>query len=163
MLNLTSSVVEPCKHPRKETELTSILRLRKKIEEAVHSNLRELLSEHVFVGCVDVNRSLIQHETKLYLCNTRKLLQELFYQLIMYDFQNFGTITFLKPLPMKELVLIALDLQDVGWTPEDGDKNELSDAAVQILIEKAAMLQDYFSVKIDSDGNLLSIPLLIGT
>lgn len=138
------------------------MQLRKDIEENCHVALRELVMEHVFVGCVDVHRALVQHNTKLYMCNTKGLMQELFYQLILYHFQNFETIEFSKPLPLKELVLIALDLPDVGWTPEEGDKNELADTAVQILRNKAPLLSDYFSFKIDSNNNLVGIPLLLG-
>lgn len=138
------------------------MQLRKDIEENCHVALRELVMEHVFVGCIDVNRALVQHNTKLYMCNTKILMQELFYQFILYNFQNFGTIEFSKPLSLKELFLIALDLPDIGWTPEEGDKNELVDTALQILRNKAALLSDYFSFKIDSDDNLVGIPLLLG-
>ena len=35
--------------------------------------LREIIKEHTFVGCVNKSFSLIQHQTKLYLVNNKNL------------------------------------------------------------------------------------------
>lgn len=58
---------------RTETKLTSVLNLRKGIENDCHTNLREILSTLIFVANVNWQQSLIQHQTKLYICNTQKL------------------------------------------------------------------------------------------
>lgn len=47
--------------------------MRKEIEDNCHMELRQILSELIFVGVVDRNKALIQHETSLYLCDTKKL------------------------------------------------------------------------------------------
>lgn len=57
---------------------------------------------------------------------------------------------------------MSLDLPDVGWTPEDGDKEELSQRVMEILTDKAEMLKEYFSMDIDQDGNLNTLPLILG-
>lgn len=57
----------------KEVRLTSVLEMQKKIELGCSVNLRKILKEMVFVGVVDKNFALFQHETKLYLANTLKL------------------------------------------------------------------------------------------
>nr|XP_022902874.1 DNA mismatch repair protein Mlh1 [Onthophagus taurus] len=145
---------------RIEIKLTSVLELQKEIEANSHKNLRELFAQHVFVGSINPKQSLIQYNTKLFLCNTKKILQELFYQYIMYNFQNFDKITLTNPLPIYDLCLLALDLSEVGWTPEDGDKTELSQKVVEILSDKAEMLEEYFSMEIE-DGKIKSLPLLI--
>lgn len=78
--------------------------------------LQEMLQNHSFVGCVNPQWTLIQHHTKLYLLNTTKLRselqetlvssrcsaihhalcfcssQDLFYQILVYDFGNFGVL-----------------------------------------------------------------------
>lgn len=75
-----------------------------------------MLQNHSFVGCVNPQWTLIQHHTKLYLLNTTTLRsepqvqsscpslllfyltscfhhsQELFYQILIYDFGNFGVL-----------------------------------------------------------------------
>jgi DNA mismatch repair protein MLH1 len=57
---------------------------------------------------------------------------------------------------------MALDDAESGWTEVDGPKTELAQSVQELLVEKAPMLDDYFSTVIDSDGNLCSLPLLLG-
>ncbi|XP_025830959.1 DNA mismatch repair protein Mlh1-like [Agrilus planipennis] len=144
-----------------ECELTSVLELRKKIEGNCHPAMRELFNQHVFVGCIDPSQALIQHGTKLYMCNTQQIMEELFYQFVMYNFQNFGIISFSDPLSVKKLALEALKLPETGWTPEDGDKNELAEKVTEILTEKGEMLKEYFTLEIDENGDLKTLPLLL--
>lgn len=59
--------------------------------------------------------------------------------------------------------MIALELPESGYQGgEDKPKEELARDATEILISKNAMLNDYFSIEIDTDANILSIPLLLG-
>lgn len=45
---------------------------------------------------------------------------------------------------------------------EDKPKEELARDATGILMSRASMLNDYFSIELDTDANILSIPLLLG-
>ncbi|KAJ8917366.1 hypothetical protein NQ315_002390 [Exocentrus adspersus] len=146
---------------RVETKLTSVLQLRKEVEDNCHKLLRETFAQHVFVGPVNPAQALIQSSTKLYLCNTELILSELFYQFILYNFQNFACYRFSNKFSVAELALICLELPEAGWTPEDGDKEELAKRTAEILTDKGPMLQDYFSMEIDEYGNLCSIPILL--
>jgi len=56
-----------------EVKLTSILKLRKEIEDECHEGLRDILANLTFVGCIDQTSALIQSGVNLYICNTRKL------------------------------------------------------------------------------------------
>ncbi|XP_052752824.1 DNA mismatch repair protein Mlh1 isoform X2 [Galleria mellonella] len=105
-------------YERIETRLTSIKELRLQIENKCNSNLREVLANLIFIACVDCHKSLIQHSTKLYLCNTTKLTEELFYETILYDFQNFGFIKLSNPLPLEELFILGLNSQEAEWNSE---------------------------------------------
>ena len=74
----------------------------------------------------------------------------------------------LKPAPkLFDLIRIALESPDSGWTETDGDKDELAKNAVRILSEKVDLLDDYFSIQIsnnsEEDGGweLSSIPILL--
>ncbi|XP_066260659.1 DNA mismatch repair protein Mlh1-like [Euwallacea similis] len=146
---------------RVETKLTSILQLRKAIEENCHRGLRETFAQHVFVGSINPKQALIQFNSQLLLCNTKLILEELFYQFILYNFQNFDCYRFDHSKPIKELALSGLDMPDVGWTEEDGPKEELAARISEILIEKGPMLNEYFSIDIDSKGVLKSLPILL--
>ncbi|XP_075166250.1 DNA mismatch repair ATPase Mlh1 [Haematobia irritans] len=146
----------------KEVKLTSVLNMQKKIEVGCSIEIRKMLKELVFVGVVDRDFALFQHETRLYMANTIKLSEELFYQRLLYEFENFPMIS-IKPYPLrvKDLIKLALDTPESGWCEEDGDKDELASRAEEILIEKSPILREYFSMIIDEKGNLESIPSLL--
>lgn len=61
------------KYERVETKLTSVKQLRLAVENKCNLNLREILANFSFIACIDCHKSLIQHSTKLYLCDTTKL------------------------------------------------------------------------------------------
>ncbi|KAM4729903.1 DNA mismatch repair protein Mlh1 [Anableps anableps] len=146
---------------RRVIKLTSIKELRAEITENTHQGLQEMLQKHSFVGCVDPQWTLIQHHTKLYLLNTSKLSRELFYQILIYDFGNFGVLRLSTPAPLYDLAMLALDSEESGWTEEDGPKEGLAQYIVDFLKKKSEMLEDYFSMEIDQEGNLTGLPLLL--
>lgn len=81
----------------------------------------------------------------------------------MYDFENFGHVQFTAPgLCIRQLATLALESPESGWTIDDGPIDELSQSVVDILIEKANILREYYSFDISSDGCLLQLPVLLG-
>jgi len=60
---------------------------------------------------------------------------------------------------LHELAVLALDSADSGWSPSDGPKQELAQFAVDLLVSKADMLADYFSLQISQVSQLLSVSL----
>uniref|UniRef100_A0A3Q3MJH2 DNA mismatch repair protein MLH1 n=1 Tax=Mastacembelus armatus TaxID=205130 RepID=A0A3Q3MJH2_9TELE len=146
---------------RRAIKLTSVRELRAEITESAHKGLQEMLQNHSFVGCVNPQWTLIQHHTKLYLLNTTKLSQELFYQILIYDFGNFGVLRLSTPAPLYDLAMLALDSEESGWTEDDGPKEGLAQYIVDFLKKKSDMLMDYFSMEIDQEGNLTGLPLLL--
>uniref|UniRef100_F6XAN3 MutL homolog 1 n=1 Tax=Callithrix jacchus TaxID=9483 RepID=F6XAN3_CALJA len=150
-----------CTPRRRIINLTSVLSLQEEINERGHEILREMLHDHSFVGCVNPQWALAQHQTKLYLLNTTKLSEELFYQILIYDFANFGVLRLSEPAPLFDLAMLALDSPESGWTEEDGPKEGLAEYIVEFLKKKAEMLADYFSLEIDEEGSLIGLPLLI--
>lgn len=59
--------------------------------------------------------------------------------------------------------MLGLESPISGWTDEDGNKDEIVDKMTTLLLSKSRLLQDYFSLEIDEFGQVLSIPLLLGT
>ncbi|KAM5280435.1 DNA mismatch repair protein Mlh1 isoform 4-T4 [Ctenodactylus gundi] len=100
-----------CAPRRRIINLTSVLSLQEEINDRGHETLREMLHNHSFVGCVNPQWALAQHQTKLYLLNTTKLSEELFYQILIYDFANFGV------LRLSEGNLIGLPLLIDNYVP----------------------------------------------
>ncbi|CAL8258430.1 unnamed protein product [Lota lota] len=146
---------------RRVIKLNSVKELRTEISENTHQGLQEMLQNHSFVGCVNPQWTLIQHRTKLYLLNTTRLSQELFRQILIYDFGNFGVLRLSSPAPLYDLAMLALESEDSGWTEEDGPKEGLAQYITDFLRNKLEMLEDYFSLEIDQDGNLTGLPLLL--
>lgn len=146
---------------RRVINLSSVLSLQKDIEDRAQKSLQDMLRNHSFVGCVNPQWALAQYQTKLYLLNTTKLSQELFYQILIYDFANFGIMKLSESAPIYELAMIALDSPESGWSEEDGPKEGLAEYIVQFLQKKTEMLKDYFSLEIDEGGNLTGLPLLL--
>jgi len=57
---------------------------------------------------------------------------------------------------------MALDSADSGWSPSDGPKPELAQFVVDLLMSKADMLADYFSLETSSvSPSLFSVLLTI--
>lgn len=146
---------------RRIIKLTSVKELREDIEKQTHKGLQELLQNHSFVGSVSPQWALVQHQTKLYLLNTTKLSQKLFYQILIYDFGNFGVLRLSNPAPLYDLAMLALDSEESGWTEEDGPKEGLAQYIVDFLKQKTEMLEEYFSLEIDDEGKLVGLPMLL--
>lgn len=58
--------------------------------------------------------------------------------------------------------MLGLECEEAGWSQEVGDKEELAMRVQELLLEKADLLRQYFSIYIDKNGRLKSLPLLLG-
>ncbi|CAO3637397.1 unnamed protein product [Cunninghamella echinulata] len=161
--DVKSTYNERQKRSRVEVTLTSVLNLRKNVKKSEHIGMTDLLSNHTFVGCVDDTLALIQHETSLYLVNYAVISEELFYQAILTEFNNFGMIELATPIDMKECILIALNTEELhGSLPSQlASKDKVAELVVNKLIEFAKMLEDYYSMIVTEDGQLKALPMIL--
>lgn len=147
---------------RRNIKLSSVLELRTQIENNCHLTLRELFKDHSFVGCLKNDKlAFVQHSTKLYMCDAQQICEEFFYQLFLYDFGNFGAIRFSEPISLEKAAMVALLSEESGWEESHGTREELSKVISGFLTQKAAMLEDYFSMEIDAEGRLHTLPLVL--
>jgi DNA mismatch repair protein MLH1 len=154
--------------------LSSIKTLRATVRAEMHNTLTEMFATHTYVGLVDERRRLaaIQSGVKLYLIDYGLTSNELFYQIGLTDFGNFGTIK-LDPAPkLTDLLKIAADeeKQERSTSSQSSNQNQKDadtifanapDMIARTLIERREMLNEYFSLQISAEGDLLSIPLLL--
>lgn len=148
---------------RIEVNLQSILDLRENVEKNVNNKLTEVFANSLYIGIVDSKRRLaaIQYDVKLMLVDYASVLNELFYQIGLSDFSNFGTIYFEDDhlLPLREL------LNHVFQHPNFKDSDKSIDEVIEVFINMSDMLLEYFSIEITdtdtSDPKLKSIPLLL--
>jgi DNA mismatch repair protein MLH1 len=91
------------------------------------------------------------------------LCNEYFYQVGLTDFANYGTIRFNPPLPLEDLLRVGVEQekQNSGDAVEEVDWDEVVESVQEMIIGKAALLQEYFNMEITPEGELCSIPLLM--
>ncbi|KAF9457554.1 DNA mismatch repair protein MutL [Collybia nuda] len=147
-----------------ECSLTSIQTLRRNLIKGKHKYLSEILEKHIFVGIVDLPRSLslVQYSTKLYLVNHGSLAEELFYQIGLRQFGDLGRMKLEPPPPLRTLIEIAVNAEK---STEDTcihfHRTDCEQRIVDILMARREMLTEYFSLDITSSGLVESLPLLL--
>ncbi|KXG47444.1 Ribosomal protein S5 domain 2-type fold, subgroup [Penicillium griseofulvum] len=147
---------------------TSVKSLRASVRSEMHNTLTEMFASHTYVGLVDERRRLaaIQSGVKLYLIDYGLACHEFFYQVGLTDFGNFGIIR-LDPAPkLVDLLKIAAESEreeHMAANKEEADSvfANAPDMIARTLIERREMLNEYFSLQISPDGDLLAIPLLL--
>ncbi|KAI2732430.1 hypothetical protein CBS147332_1569 [Penicillium roqueforti] len=149
--------------------LSSVKGLRAAVRSEMHNTLTEMFASHTYVGLVDERRRLaaIQSGVKLYLIDYGLACHEFFYQVGLTDFGNFGVIR-LDPAP-KLVDLLKIAAESERQEHPDSSKADEADSIfanapemiARTLIDRREMLNEYFSLQISPDGDLLSIPLLL--
>ena len=148
--------------------LASIKGLRASVRSDMHNSLTEMFASHTYVGLVDERRRLaaIQSGVKLYLIDYGLACNEFFYQVGLTDFGNFGTIR-LDPAPkLVDLLTIGAESERQEHPNADADEADsifgnAPAMIAQTLVERREMLNEYFSMQVSPEGELLTIPLLL--
>ncbi|KAF1955787.1 DNA mismatch repair protein mutL [Byssothecium circinans] len=145
--------------------LSSVKELRAEVREAMHNELTDIISTHTFVGIVDEQKRIaaIQGGVKLFLVDYGMLCNEYFYQVGLTDFSFFGAIRFSTPLDLEELLKIAAEQEkkNAGDAADEVEWDEVVSGVRSQLIDRRALLMEYFNMEITAEGELCSIPLLV--
>ena len=152
------------KNKRTVVNLSSIKELREDVDMHAHKELTNVFANLNYVGIVDPSRRLvaIQHDLKLFLVDYGAICNELFYQIGLTDFSNFGKINLLTN-NTDDLKLVNL------LTSFDDMKAEEVGKTIETLWSMREMLDEYFSIELrditgqddPSQIQLVSIPLLL--
>lgn len=59
---------------RRQIKLSSVVNLKKEIEDNVDPSLKEILQNFTYVGAANRVWSLVQHKTELYICKNSLVL-----------------------------------------------------------------------------------------
>jgi DNA mismatch repair protein MLH1 len=147
--------------------LTSVKNLRSAVRATMHNTLTEMFASHTYIGLVDERRRLaaIQSGVKLYLVDYGLACNEFFYQVGLTDFGNFGVIRLDPPPKLVDLLKIAAEAEQQEHSSNDAEAETIfasaAEMVTQTLIERREMLDEYFSLKVSAEGELLTIPLLL--
>lgn len=151
---------------RVDINLSSIKRLREAVDESIHRDLTDIFANLTFVGVVDAERRLatIQHDLKLFLIDYGAVCYELFYQICLSDFANYGKII------LESDENEGLNLVNVLSGFEHLSKDFIYQI-IQRLWDMREMLMEYFTVELVAETasdrvvpetvRLKSIPLLL--
>ncbi|CAL8085839.1 unnamed protein product [Calicophoron daubneyi] len=151
---------------RRSVRLNSVLSMRQQIHSHSDEQARRLLRSCKFVGSIDRTRCLVQQSTDLLLVRLRPLSEAFFYQLLVFNFANQGEMVFSEPAPIRELLALGRSQLLTAANSSVQNGTDFDSNACATLSEHAAMLWDYFSIRIEKIGPnnepvLLGIPLLL--
>lgn len=142
-----------------EVKLTSVLNMRKKIKDSCSSDLRHMFKNMVFVGVVNKRFSIYQYGMRMFICNFYKICAEFFYQLLVWYFQNFNEIALGSEIFIKDLLTIGYKY--INRTNNNSNIEKAVEKASKMLMQKSALLKEYFGLKISNTGVLESIPTIL--
>ncbi|TDH67261.1 hypothetical protein CCR75_002427 [Bremia lactucae] len=141
--------------------LSSIQNLLALMRQKKNKALGQLFREHSFVGVVDKHFSLLQFRTKLYIVRHDVIAYHVFYQQALEQFGSSRPIRLQTPFPVDKLVLEALQNPRNGYDEEDGPKEQFASEIKTLLSANGPMLFEYFSLEIDAQGMLRTLPQLL--
>ncbi|KAJ6237000.1 DNA mismatch repair protein mlh1 [Anaeramoeba flamelloides] len=148
------------KKKHKPIILKTILELIEEFESEEHEQLTTIFRKGKLISVLDTDFALIQHNEVLYLCDIEIITREFLYQNVLYNFQNLNYIHYENGISLNSLLLSGLNSKHSGWGAGDGDKKEIADIILNLLNSQQIMLFDYFSIKIDKDNKLRTLPLV---
>ncbi|CAI4048770.1 hypothetical protein N7582_004469 [Saccharomyces uvarum] len=151
---------------RVNVNLTSIKKLREKVDDSLHRELTDIFANLNYVGVVDEERRLaaIQHDLKLFLIDYGSVCYELFYQIGLTDFANFGKINLQSTDVSDDINLYDL-LSEFEGLDDDISKEKI----ISKIWDMNGMLNEYFSIELVNDSpdnnfrviRLKTLPLLL--
>ncbi|GKB30923.1 DNA mismatch repair protein MLH1 isoform X1, partial [Tanacetum coccineum] len=162
-LNSIRSSIRQRRNPKETADLTSVQELINEFEHGCHSGLLDIVRNCTYVGMADDVFALLQHNTQLYLANVVNLSKELMYQLVLQRFGYFNAIQLSDPVPLQELITLALKEEDPDSDATENDdlKGKIAEMNAKLLTEKTEMLDEYFGIYVDTQGNLSRLPVIL--
>ncbi|CAL1373770.1 unnamed protein product [Linum trigynum] len=162
-LTAVRSAVRLRRNPKETADLTSLQELIDDVERNCHSDLLDVVRHCTFIGMADEILALLQHGTHLYLANVVNLSKEIMYQQVLRRFAHFNAIQLSEPAPVSDLIMLALQEEDLNSESTDGDelKQNIAKLNSELLKEKMEMLEEYFGISINSEGYLSMLPVIL--
>ncbi|KAH3682881.1 hypothetical protein WICPIJ_006137, partial [Wickerhamomyces pijperi] len=139
--------------------LKSILDLRGKLQTYHSKPLTELFANLTYIGIIDSTRRLcsVQYDVKLLIIDYGSVTNELFYQLGLLNFGNFGTIELQgtdEELSIESLLSVLY--KDPNFKPSKSIKE-----VEQCILEMSEMYREYFQIQFTESGIIKTIPILL--
>ncbi|XP_019441033.1 PREDICTED: DNA mismatch repair protein MLH1 isoform X2 [Lupinus angustifolius] len=120
-LNAVRSSVRQRRNPKGSLDLTSVQELLDEINNKCDPGMMDIVRHCTYIGMADDVFAVIQHNTHLYLVNVVNLSKELIYQQVLSRFARLNAISISDPLPLKDLIILALKDEDLDSECNDED------------------------------------------
>ncbi|KAF4388039.1 hypothetical protein F8388_014722 [Cannabis sativa] len=135
--SLTSvrSSIRQRRNPKETADLTSIQELIDDIDGNSHSSLLDIVRHCTYVGMADDVFALLQHDTHLYLANVVNLRHP--------------------------CCSLGCDWNGIIEDNEEAATELWEKMSTALLKQKREMLEEYFCIHIDIDGNLTRLPVVL--
>ncbi|KAE9594014.1 putative DNA mismatch repair protein family [Lupinus albus] len=161
--NAVRSSVSPRGNPKTAADLTSVQELLAVINNDCDLAMMDIVRHCSYIGMTDDVFVVLQHNTHLYLANIVNLSKELIYQQVLSRFAHHCAICISDPLPLKDLILLALKEHDIDLEVNDDDnlKEKTAEMKSELLKQKAEMLEEFFGIDIDEHGNISGLPVIL--
>ena len=85
----------------------------------------------------------------------------MFYQLLLFEFGNYNKIELEHPMSIKKLALLAFQSREFKNFPLDVDPETKSQEITEIFQKQAKMLEEYFHIEINENGEIESLTMLL--
>ncbi|CAL0301776.1 unnamed protein product [Lupinus luteus] len=161
--NAVRSSASPSSYPKTAADLTSVQELLAVINNDCDPAMMDIVRHCTYIGMTDDVFVVLQHHTHLYLANVVNLSKELMYQQFLSRFAHHNAICTSDPLPLKDLILLALKEDDIDLEVNDDDNlnEKTAEMMSELLKEKADMLDEFFGINIDEHGNICGLPVIL--
>ncbi|KAF1876531.1 hypothetical protein Lal_00021245 [Lupinus albus] len=162
-LNAVRSSVRQRRNPKGSLDLTSVQELLDEINNKCDQGMMDIVRHCTYIGMADDVFAVIQHNTHLYLANVVNLSKELIYQQVLSRFSRFNAISISDPLPLKDLIILALKDEDLDSESNDEDQlqEKIAEMNSELLKQKTEMMDEFFSIYIDKHGNVATLPVIL--
>ncbi|KAI8147032.1 histidine kinase-like ATPase [Fennellomyces sp. T-0311] len=147
----------------KDMPFSKVHLLRSAVKKSEHPGLTKVFRDHKFVGCADDTLALIQHDRDLYLVNYAVVSEELFYQVVLAEFSNFGKLQLTSPVSILECIKLALDVEEKEGSLPDRlqPKDVIAMKIRDTLVKHQELLDEQFSIVVTREGYLTALPMLL--
>ncbi|CAL0324518.1 unnamed protein product [Lupinus luteus] len=162
-LNAVRSSVRQRRNPKGSLDLTSVQELLDEINNKCDPGMMDIVRHCTYIGMADDVFAVIQHNTHLYLANVVNLSKELIYQQVLSRFARLNAISISDPLPLKDLIILALKEEDLDSECNDVDhlQEKIAEMNSELLKQKTEIMDEFFSIYIDKHGNVATLPVIL--
>lgn len=140
-----------------DVKLSSIISLRKMVSESVDRDLTSIFSRSSYVGVVDEKKRLccFQSDVRLYVCDYGAVLKELFYQVALENFMNYGEIHLGDGVALEQILLALYQSTDEQLKPIE--------EVILLIWDMKEMFETYFKIKVyehEGEHRVSCLPLI---